>query len=130
MAMTSRERVLAALARRQPDRVPYCELAVDRALAQQLMGWAGAPTPTGRMEQNAYTVEEAKALAAYLHLDNISYVLRAPVYAERHTGKEGRSFYGDGQIKSAADLPLLQLPDPQDEALYAEAAAFAREKGD
>jgi uroporphyrinogen decarboxylase len=130
MIMTSRERVLAALARRQPDRVPFCELAVDRALAQRLMGWVGAPTPTGRMEQNAYTVEEAKALAAHLHLDNISYVLRAPVYAERHLGKDGRSFYGEGQIKSAADLRLLELPDPHDDALYAEAEAFARNKGE
>ena len=33
--MNSRERVLKALQREQPDRVPYCELAVDRALAQQ-----------------------------------------------------------------------------------------------
>jgi uroporphyrinogen decarboxylase len=130
MIMTSRERVMAALARRQPDRVPFCELAVDRALAQQLMGWTGAPTPAGRMEQNAYTVEEAKALAAHLHLDNISYVLRAPVYAERHIGKDGRSFYGEGQIRSAADLPRLELPDPHDDALYAEAEAFARNKGE
>ncbi|HEX7630388.1 MAG TPA: uroporphyrinogen decarboxylase family protein, partial [Candidatus Methylomirabilis sp.] len=28
------------------------------------------------------------------------------------------------------DLPRLELPDPHDDALYAEAAAFAREKGD
>ena len=30
---SGRERVLAALAHEQPDRVPYCELGVDRALA-------------------------------------------------------------------------------------------------
>ncbi len=39
MAMTSRERVLAALRREEPDRVPHCELGIDRALAQKLMGW-------------------------------------------------------------------------------------------
>ena len=37
--MTSRERVLAALRRQEPDRVPYCELGTDRALAQKLLGW-------------------------------------------------------------------------------------------
>lgn len=130
MTMTSRERVLAALQRKEPDRVPFCELGVDRALAQQLMGWGGAPARTGIMEANAYTVDEAKALAAFLRLDNIPYVLRAPVYAERHAGKDGRSFYGEGQIKTRDDLARLQLPDPQDDRLYAEAAAFARQKAD
>ena len=37
--MNSRERVAAALRCEQPDRVPYCELGIDRALAQKLMGW-------------------------------------------------------------------------------------------
>ena len=39
MEMNSRERVMAALRGEQPDRVPFCELAIDRALAQKLMGW-------------------------------------------------------------------------------------------
>ncbi len=130
MKMTSRERVLTALARKEPDRVPYCELSVDRALAQRLMGWDGSLTPSGTIERNVYTVEEAKALAAHLHLDNISYVLRAPVYADRRAGRDGRLFYGEGLIQTEADLPRLQLPDPHDDALYEEAATFAREKGE
>ena len=32
--MNARQRVLAALRREEPDRVPYCELAIDRALAR------------------------------------------------------------------------------------------------
>lgn len=36
--MNSRERVLAALRGEEPDRVPYCELGIDRALAANLMG--------------------------------------------------------------------------------------------
>jgi uroporphyrinogen decarboxylase len=130
MAMTSRERVLTTLARKEPDRVPYCELSLDRALAQRLMGWEGPSTPSGTLERNAYTVEEAKALAAFLHLDNISFVLRAPVYADRRAGQDGRLFYGEGLIKSEADLPRLQLPDPYDDSLYEEAKIFARQKDD
>jgi uroporphyrinogen decarboxylase len=130
MGMTSRERVLTALARKQPDRVPYCELGIDRALAQRLMGWGTPSSEAANLEKNAYTVEEAKALAAFLHLDNICFVLRAPVYAERHSGKEGRLFYGEGQIKSETDLDRLQLPDPHDDALYAEAEAFVKQKGE
>ncbi len=130
MTMTSRERVLTALCRKQPDRVPYCELGVDRALAQRLMGWGTPANQAANLEANAYTVDEAKTLAAFLGLDNISYVLRAPVYAKKEAGQDGRLFYGEGLIKSEADLPLLQLPDPSDDALYAEAEQFIRQKGD
>ena len=128
--MTSRERVLTALSRRQPDRVPYCELGVDRSLAQRLMGWGAPASQASNLEANAYTVEEAKALAAFLHLDNLSYVLRAPVYAHKEAGQDGRLFYGDGLIRTEADLDRLQLPDPTDEALYAGAAAFLEQKGE
>ncbi len=130
MAMTSRERVLAALRCEQPDRVPYCELGIDRALAQRLMGWGEPISQAASLETNPYTVDEAKAIAARLKLDNIYYVLRAPVYARREPGKDGRLFYGEGMIKTEADLALLRLPDPYDDALYAEAAAFACQKGD
>jgi len=130
MAMTSRERVLTALNRKEPDRVPYCELGIDRALAQRLMGWGAPVSQATNLEANAYTVEEARALAAFLHLDNICYVLRAPVYARKEAGQDGRLFYGEGLIKSEADLALLQLPDPCDDALYAEAEQFVEQKGE
>ncbi len=128
--MTSRERVLTALSRRQPDRVPYCELGVDRSLAQRLMGWGAPASQASNLETNAYTAEEAKALAAFLKLDNLSYVLRAPVYAQKEAGQDGRLFYGDGLIRTEADLDRLQLPDPTDDALYAGAAAFLEQKGE
>jgi uroporphyrinogen-III decarboxylase len=130
MAMTSRERVLTALRRQQPDRVPYCELGIDRALAQRLMGWGRPASQASNLEANAFTVDEAKALAAFLHLDNISYVLRAPVYAKKESGQDGRLFYGEGLITAEADLPLLQPPDPHDDVLYAEAEQFVRHKGE
>ena len=130
MMMTSRERVLTALRRGEPDRVPYCELGVDRSLAQRLMGWGAPATQASNLEANAYTIDEAKALAEFLALDNLSYVLRAPVYARKEAGRDGRLFYGEGLIKTAADLPQLTLPDPHDDALYAGAEAFLRRTGD
>lgn len=128
--MNSRERVLAALAREEPDRVPYCELAIDRALAQKLMGWGEPKGQAANLEANAYTVQEAKELAERLHLDNIPYVLRAPVYANKVPGLDGRLFYGEGMIKTRDDLGLIQLPDPYDDALYEPAAEFASQKGE
>jgi uroporphyrinogen decarboxylase len=128
--MNSRERVLAALRREQPDRVPHCELGIDRALAQQLMKWGQPTGQAANLESNPYTVAEAKAVAAGLGLDNICYVLRAPVYAQKVPGQDGRLFYGEGMLRTEADLPILQLPDPADDALYADARAFLAEKGD
>jgi len=130
MTMTSRGRVRAALHRKEPDRVPYCELGVDRSLAQRLMGWGAPATQASNLEANTYSVEEAKALAVFLGLDNLSYVLRAPVYAHKEAGRDGRLFYGEGLIQTDADLQRLELPDPHDDALYAGAEAFVRQKGD
>ena len=127
--MNSQERVLAALRREEPDRIPYCELGIDRALAQKLMGWGEPHSQAANLEANTYTVEEARAIASFLNLDNITYVLRAPVYAHKVPGADGRLFYGAGMIQTEADLALLQLPDPYDDALYAGAEAFLRQKG-
>lgn len=130
MFMTSRQRVLAALRREQPDRVPYCELSVDRALAWRLLGWPGQPTQRQNKEANAYTLQEALALADRLELDNISYVLRAPVYAVKVEGKDGRLFYGEGQLRTWQDLDRLVLPDPTEDRLYEELAEFVEGKGE
>jgi uroporphyrinogen decarboxylase len=128
--MNARQRVLAALRREEPDRVPYCELGVDRALAQRLLGWGEPQSQAANLESNVYSVEEAKAIASFLGLDNITYVLRAPIYAHKEAGQDGRLFYGAGMIETEADLSRIELPDPHDDALYAEAEAFARQKGE
>jgi uroporphyrinogen decarboxylase len=128
--MNSRERVLTALRGGEPDRVPYCEIAIDRALAQRVMGWGQPRSQEADLEANVFSIDEAKAIASRLRLDNITYILRAPIYAHKAPGEDGRLFYGDGMIKTEEDLALLELPDPYDDALYAEAETFAREKGE
>lgn len=129
--MISRERVAAALRVEMPDRVPYCELGVDRALAGKLLGWKNAPdTQAYNIEAMPYTIDEIKQVADFLHLDNIWYVLRAPVYADKSPGIDGRLFYGQGQIRSEADVDKIRLPDPRDPELYRDAEHFVRNKGD
>jgi uroporphyrinogen-III decarboxylase len=130
MNMTSRERVVTALRREEPDRVPYCELGIDRALACRLMGWEEPKSQAANLETNPYSVEEARAIASFLQLDNLTYVLRAPVYAHKHAGQDGRQFYGEGMIRTEAHLAQLQLPDPADDALYAGAKSFVQQKGE
>ncbi len=128
--MTSRERVAAALRREEPDRVPYCELWYDRAIVAKLLGRDAAGDGSAYDPKHDFTVDEAKAIAARLHMDNVFYVLRPPVYAETGEGADGRTFIGDGQIKTMADLDMVELPDPEDDATYADAVAFAEQKGD
>ncbi len=128
--MNSRERVLAALRGEEPDRVPYCEVGIDRALAQELMGWGEPKSQARNLEVNQYTVEEAKAIASLLKLDNLSYLMRAPVYAHKSAGQDGRLFYGEGMIQTEADLAIIELPDPYDDSLYAEAEEFVAQKGE
>jgi uroporphyrinogen decarboxylase len=127
--------VLTALTCGVPDRVPRVEFGVDLALIEKLMPpGAFPPRPDGGsaacLEHNLFSVEESKAIARRLHLDNISYTLRAPVYAHRREGADGRPFYASGMIGGEEDLGLLRLPDPHDDALYADAAEFARQKDD
>jgi len=124
MAGLNRERVMTALARQVPDRVPYCELGVDRALANQLMGWQSSGTQAANLETNTYTIDEAKAISDRLGLDNVSFVLRAPVYTNKVSGIDGRLFYGEGLIRSESDLDMIDLPDPTNDSLYAEAERF------
>ena len=116
MIMNSHQRVLATLRGDQPDRVPFCELAIDRSLARQLMGWDEVDQPAG-MESMPYTVEEAKAVASFLKIDNISYIMRAPVYCEKGLGKDGRAFYGRGLLKTKADLAHATYHHRQQESL-------------
>jgi len=131
MEWSSRERLMAALRREQPDRVPYHEFPIDQALAQKLMGWTPGKTETGgTLKKNPYTLEESKAIARHLGADNIGFILRAPDYPILGTGKDGRTFPVDGKIKTEKDLEIIQLPDPRKDELYAEAEKFAKSKED
>ena len=130
MEMSSRERVLAALNREVPDRVPYCELNIDRSFAQKLKGAEAYIGNSALQQGNPFSLDEAKALSENLGLDNIFYLLRQPVYAKSHTGKDGRQFSGNGLIKTEADFELIDLPDPHKDEFYAEAEKFGKNKGD
>jgi uroporphyrinogen decarboxylase len=124
--MTSRERVLCALRGETPDRVPYCELGVDDAIAARLL--AGTVWED-RARRESQPVEAEKTLSRALGRDIILHSLRPPVAADRHTGEGDVQFYGDGWIKSRAGLGRLQLPDAASDALYAPAREFIA-KGD
>jgi len=63
-------------------------------------------------------------------LDNLTYILRAPVFAEKHAGQDGRLFYGEGLIKSRGDMGMFHLPDPREDAFWDPVERFIESKGD
>jgi uroporphyrinogen decarboxylase len=128
--MSHRERVVAALSCEEPDRVPYCELAIDRVFAANALGWQEKPYVNALEENTPFTIEEAKQVSERLGLDNIFYLRRQPVYTDTFTDDEGRIFPGAGNIKTEEDLALINLPDPTKDEFYAEAEFFSRNKGD
>ena len=128
--LSHRERVMAALSGQEPDRVPYCELAIDRVFAAKLLGWDEKPYVNALEENTPFTLAEAQEVSTALGLDNIFYLRRQPVYVDTFIDDEGRIFPGSGKIKTADDLAMINLPDPHSDEFYAEAESFARNKGD
>jgi hypothetical protein len=128
--MSTRERVMAASNGQEPDRVPYCELTIDRAFAAKALGWDEKPYVNALEEKTPFTIEEVKQISKRLGLDNIFYLRRQPVYGDTFTDDDGRIFPGGGTIKTEDDLALINLPDPHRDEFYAEAEYFARNKGD
>lgn len=129
--MNSRERVLTALRRQPVDRVPYCELFVDVAMAEKLLGRSlGIQGTAGTMRTYPYTAEQSIEIARVLGLDNLTYVLRAHDYAKVEVDSSGRSFPGAGMITCESDLDMIRLPDNTRDEFYREAEDFVRRKGD
>ena len=128
--LNSRERVMAALSGQEPDRVPYCELAIDRVFGAKLLGWDEKPYVNALEENTPFTLREAQEVSTALGLDNIFYLRRQPVYVDTFVDDEGRIFPGNGKIKTADDLAMVNLPDPYRDEFYAEAESFANSKGD
>jgi uroporphyrinogen decarboxylase len=133
--MTSRERVLCALAGHEPDRVPFLEPVIAENVALEIMHLPPRPGPAGVNEvgQSDEAVligplfdspfYEPVDLARALGLDGFGMYLFL-----RHEGIkqdiDGRTMIRQGGITTRADLCRIRLPDPDDPAIYAPYRAF------
>ena len=113
MAVTSRDRILRALKLEIPDRVPFCELAVDLGVASKI--WS----------KNNISQKEISKL---LHRDNLTIWCNAPTYSKKKKGKDGREFEIDGLIKTNKDLSLIKLPDISGKRFFQPYIQFVDEK--
>lgn len=132
--MTSRERVLCALRREIPDRVPWIEGIVSDELASRLCGekievnWDIAPDGTP-VASGAYLAEQQKIVCRALGKDNLNYNAFAPVYAGR-TSLQGVVVVGEGLIHTRDDLAKLEFPDIDAPGFLDSAQEFIAHKED
>ena len=112
--MTSRERIMAALALKQPDRIPFAD-DFDEDVKVMLMG-----------RDDFSEIEFAQEMG----LDAIKFTgYSAPIFC-RTEKVGGREFIVDGLIKEDKDIDLMVFPDPHDESFYDKAKRFVERYGD
>ena len=132
--MTPRERLLRALACREPDRVPFLESYVEEPVALALLGKTGrdcikqdvriekGPVDIG-MRPPSGPGYEALEIVRHLGLDAIGMSFYLPNFGiRREVG--GRSMVIGGEISSPGDVARIRLPDPDDPSLYAPLERF------
>ncbi len=123
--MNSSERVMAALALKEPDRVPFMDF-VDTAVKRKIM--------------TTDDIDEAE-LARKIGMDAIYFVDYAtPLFCKSHSaepdgpkayGLTGETeFIGEGLIRSEADLLKINLPNPHEESFYDPAKRFMEQYHD
>ncbi|MDD5677271.1 MAG: uroporphyrinogen decarboxylase family protein [Kiritimatiellae bacterium] len=136
--LTPRERVLAALRRTVPDRVPWMEGIVGNGIASVVCGepirvdWSVAPDGFPR-QRGAELAEEQKKVNRVFGKDNINFSAFAPVFASKMEKASDGSpvMVGDGLIRSRDDFEcLFKLPPPDDAGFIANAREFVAHKED
>ena len=130
--MNSRERVLAVLNGKIPDRVPWIENYVSNEVMAGLLGHNDFVHATYSQKiERPGMIRVPPEIYKLIPLDNISYDLAPPRFAKTER-IDGLDHITEGLIKEKEDLRLLDaLPDPDDESLYRPAEEYLnRFKGD
>ena len=111
--MTGLERMLTALQREQPDRVPLWELLIDRPVIEGLCGDVSREDFVERMDLDGITVftnSKKKWLDSETYENEWGIIWRV--------GADGLAYPLEGPIKSEKDLDGYQIPDPDAEYRY------------
>ena len=121
--MTSQERVLAALKRKQPDRVPWVESSVHNKLAEKLLQRSDFEKANVTQLFSMPGARVPPSILEVLALDNLNFSVAPPRFVKSQSF-EGMDIIVDGLIKTEADLKKIVLPDPQSDEFYQPARDF------
>lgn len=118
MAMTSKERVMCALAGGQPDRIPFVESNISANIAREVAG----------VNHNLKEWE----ISDLFGRDVVIPILYPPYFADqiRLYEDDTNTYIKKANLRTRADLDLMVFPDPNDLALYADAKETLAHKGD
>lgn len=150
MGMTPRERVLAALHRKQPDQVPWMENDIEEALQVEIMGSKnftppelceklglsafGAHYPMGTVSDGQGLVTKETYKESYYYPSKVTFDFFPPWIAQMGEDPEtGRTYIEKGLLVSEEALALFDefLPDPNHPARYERVAQWLKEfRGD
>jgi len=123
MQMTSRERVLAALQLRQPDRVPWVEGSIHNTLVEKLLQRSDFEKAPVTHLFATPGIRIPPAVLDVLAIDGLIFSLTPPRFAKSEK-RDGMDLIVDGLIKSEKDLEKVILPDPEDDEFYQPARDF------
>jgi len=127
--MTSRERVLTPLQRKQPDRVPWVENSVHNGLAEKLLHRSDFEKATLTQLFAHPGSRIPPEVLEVIALDNLTFSIAPPRFVKSQSF-EGMDFISDGLIKTEGDLGKVLLPDPESDEFYRPAREFlARYRG-
>ncbi len=137
-AMKPRERMLAALRRKDVDRIPYVETRIRNGIASRICGepinleWSTTPEDLPKMT-GRQVAEEQKKVCKVMNKCNIQFCSFAPIFCHRMTQSTDGSpvLIGDGMIKSWEDFErTFKLPSPTTPSFIERARDFVQHKGD
>jgi len=145
--MTSRERVLAALALKATDRVPFLDAYIDPDIEKTLLQVEQLSVPMVSVDSikwenwgdfarhgNKFRLRLAYSISPEFvkrfELDGFGIDFLPPLFVKSGFGKDGREYQMDGLITSKKALKLMVLPDPTDESLYEPAKEVLERYGD
>ena len=122
-----RERIMEALALREPDKVPWVELEVDQIIIDKILGKAHTPInkPIGYYNRD---VEEEKAFCRKVGKDSLLFSIRPPIFCDYVVQEDGRFFYGKGHIQGRGDLKKMIFPDLEDKAFFRNVEEYVKKK--
>ena len=122
-----RERVMAALALREPDRVPWVELEVEQIIVDKILAkpQISINKPIGYYNRD---VEEEKAFCRRIGKDSLLFSIRPPIFCDYIVQEDGRFFYGKGHIQCHDDLKKMVFPNLEDKAFFHAVKEYVQKK--
>jgi uroporphyrinogen decarboxylase len=121
--LTSRERVLTALQRKKPDRIPWVESSVHNRLAEKLLRRSNFEKATVTQLFAVPGSRIPPEVLDVIALDNLTFSIAPPRFVKSQSF-EGMDMIADGLIKTEADLKKVILPDPNSDEFYQPARDF------